>query len=443
MSESENHQPNAHGSHGISPALVKQRPAVMEPLKVICNTSNGPTDTEIGLANGLANDTHKYQTPPVSPKQKEPRAKMSLSPNKTSAKLAANQNIDLTKVGIKRGYARKTMTPDRIVSNIKVKSAIKPSPSNDSISTSPASSREGSVESIRSVDNSSLDGSCVSQGTRENNNNKSEQDINTDDTRWEASSVRSTSPGKFPPRARKSLPKAGSSLVKLDHKSKSGSNHFTFKITDFASKLGLHGQSLANVDAKTLDQLILKAKKEGLRDSSRANSPAPSIKDKPNVTAISSNSVARVDSPVPKSDIDDETGESGRSTPSRSKMDSPGRKKKKRKSGTYNLPSNKRIVKKKRSNPSESSSVDLDRQSISEKQSDVVVIEDEVDEQEGLAGEMESIEEWADTDDKDTGLSDETGSEKSKETFLLKITHSAFKKKQKTMLLYIRTRFGQ
>ena len=60
------------------------------------------------------------------------------------------------------------MTPDRIVSNIKVKSAIKPSPSNDSISTSPASSREGSVESIRSsVDNSSLDGSCVSQGTRE------------------------------------------------------------------------------------------------------------------------------------------------------------------------------------------------------------------------------------------------------------------------------------
>ena len=135
------------------------------------------------------------------------------------------------------------------------------------------------------------------------------------------------------------MPKAGSSLVKLDHKPKSGSNHFTFKITDFASKLGLHGQSLANVDAKTLDQLILKAKKEGLRDSSRANSPAPSIKDKPNVTAISSNSVARVDSPVPKSDIDDETGESGRSTPSRSKVDSPGRKKKKRKSGTYNLPS--------------------------------------------------------------------------------------------------------
>ena len=420
MSESENHQPDAHGSHGISPALVKQRPTVMEPLKVICNTSNGPADTEIGLANGLPNDTHKYQTPPVSPKQKEPRAKMSLSPNKTSAKLTANQNFDLAKVGIKRGYARKTMTPDRIVPNIKVKSAIKPSPSNDSISTSPASSREGSVESIRSsVDNSSLEGSCASQGTHENNNNKSEQDINTDDTRSEASSARS-SPAKFPPRARKSLPKAGSSLIKSDNRPKSGSNHLTFKITDFASKLGLHGQSLANVDAKTLDQLILKAKKEGLRDSSRANSPAPSNKDKPNATAITGNSVPRVDSPVPKSsDIDDETGESGRSTPSRSKTDSPGRKKKKRKSGTYNLPSNKRIVKKKRSNPSESSSVDLDRQSISEKQSDdVVVIEDEEQEdvQEGVAGEMESIEEWVDTDDKDTGLSDETGSEKSKTT---------------------------
>ena len=173
----------------------------------------------------------------------------------------------------------------------------------------------------------------------------------------------------------------------------------------------------------------MKARK---KDMSRANSPAPTTisKNKMN-TSVNSNSdaAASVDSPMPKSsDIDDETGESGRSTPSRSTMDSPSkvRKRKKRKSGTYNLPSNKRIVKKKPSNPSESSAVDSDRQSASDKQSDnVVVVEDDEaadNEQrdspidnERLMGDTESVEESMDTDDKDTGLSDETGSEKGKQ----------------------------
>ena len=423
MSESENHQPEEntsigtkeklHGSHGIG-AVVKQRPAVMEPLKVICNTSNGPTDGDMGLTNCVPNDTHKYQTPPCSPKQKEPRAKMSLSPNKTSAKLT-NQNIDLAKAGIKRGYARKTMTPDRVLGPVvKLKSAMKPSPSNDSISTSPASSREGSVESIRS--SVSLDAN--SKVNPENNNNKSEHENNTDDTRSEASSARS-SPAKFPPRARKSLPKAGNGSVTLVGDCKP-TNRLTFKITDFANKLGLQGHSLAKVDAKTLDQLIMKARK---KDISRANSPAPTNKEKLNTPG---NAVATVDSPIPKSsDIDDETGDSGRSTPSRSRMDSPSRarKKKKRKSGTYSLPSNKRIIKKRRSNPSESSLVDSDGHSASDKQSDnVAMVDDEADgdheqidspmPEERLVAETESVEESVDTDDKDTGLSDETSSEK-------------------------------
>ncbi len=327
MSESEeNHQPGdtvsqQHSSSSGS-SRAKQRPGVMEPLKVLCNGPNSDVG-DVGLTNGVANDSHKLET---SPKPKEPRAKMSLSPSKPSPKLTSAIGAI---AGIKRGFARKTMTPDSSLALQKVKEALKKSQSTDSISTSPASSREGSVESTRSL-------------VVKENNSKAEQENNRDDAISETSSVRSSSPGKFPPRARKSLPKESG---KEDTKPKPGSNHLTFKLTDLSTKLGLQGESLTKMDAKTLDQLLLKAKKEGMRDNSRANSPAPVSKEKP-ATPTAVNKVSEeTDSGALKTQ--ESESESVKLTPTAETVASV-KKKRKRKSGTYNLPSNKKVFKKKK-----------------------------------------------------------------------------------------------
>lgn len=62
----------------------KPRLGAMEPLKVICNPVN---ESDSLLTNGVEGE--KFPSPPSSPKQKEPRAKMSLSPTKSKAKMGS------------------------------------------------------------------------------------------------------------------------------------------------------------------------------------------------------------------------------------------------------------------------------------------------------------------------------------------------------------------
>ncbi len=340
----------------------RPRPGAMEPLKILCNSGD---DGE--LVNGLENGSDKYHTPPASPKHKEPRAKMSLSPNKTGSKGNGNGNAAGSdpKPGIRRGFARKTMTPDRVLTLKGEKQ--RPSSSNDSKSTSPASSREGSVESLRSnVDSQASEGKNSSKeassgpGARlrsdsqcSEKSEKSGKLTDPEDGRSETSSARS-SPIKFLPRARKSIP--GKQTV-TEEKGKTG---MTLKLGEIEHKLGLHGQSLAKMDAKTLDLLILKnaSLKPKPKEGSRENSPAkltmqtklppvdtpprsesPTIKVQP--TTLPENKPIETDSDstsfqpnAEKSDI----------------LDSPskGKKKRKKRSGTYSLPSHKKPWKKKK-----------------------------------------------------------------------------------------------
>ncbi len=336
-------------------AVGRHRPGAMEPLKILCNSGD---DGE--LVNGIENGSEKYHTPPSSPRQKEPRAKMSLSPNKTGSKGNGNGNSgsDLQKPGIRRGFARKTMTPDRVLTLKGEKQ--RPSSSNDSKSTSPASSREGSVESLRSnVDSHASDGKNAAKERLRSNSqcseksDKSGKSMDPEDGRSETSSARS-SPIKFLPRARKSIP--GKQTVSED-KGKPG---MTLKLGEIEHKLGLHGQSLAKMDAKTLDLLILKnaSLKPKAKEGSRENSPAkltmqtklPSVESPPRSDSPT-NKVQPTSLPENKSIETDSDSTSFQANPEKSDiLDSPSKAKKKRKkrSGTYSLPSHKKPWKKKK-----------------------------------------------------------------------------------------------
>lgn len=178
------------------------------------------------------------------------------------------------------------MSPERPLDS-KLKTLMKHSQSNDSISTSPASSREGSVEGARA--------GVQVRALRD--------EPSFDDTASEGSTAREMSPGKIPPRARKSFPKSPLPNGKEERKAKTTPNNVTFKIADLSSKLGLQGESLANVDAKTLDQLLLKAKKDTLKEGSRGGSPAPLTKDSPSVQRI-----VEVEEPSEEGAVTDEAG---------------------------------------------------------------------------------------------------------------------------------------